>query len=145
MRKSVSGFIGRSGIGATWPSTHVLAKGRIPPLLSHLTFATGTALDAPFRSLPRASFTIIASRPLLSGKGAATPNPQSTYHGKRGRLSAGQLPLASATATNAFDHTLFVQSSQDGADTLADSGAQIPIRWIEVLGCGYLLRDFLDA
>ena len=33
-----------------------------------------------------------------------------SYHGKRGRLSAGQLPLASAPAANSLDHTLLPQA-----------------------------------
>jgi hypothetical protein len=38
----------KSGFGATSPLTTALARARITPLLSHPTFAIGTALDAPF-------------------------------------------------------------------------------------------------
>jgi hypothetical protein len=41
--------------------------------------------------------------------GTAIPGPPPAYHPKRGRLSAGQFPLARATRTDVLDSAVTVQ------------------------------------
>jgi hypothetical protein len=94
----------KSGFGATSPLTTALAKARITLLLSHTTFAIGTALDAPFagrhldrnRPVRRVSGSPQAVFPAIVG---SWPDLRATKFNRALIVLA-----ASGTATNRHGH-----------------------------------------
>ena len=72
--------------------------------------------------------------PPLRPVGIGTPaDLHQPYHGERGRLSAGQLPLARPFCSDVLDRPLSMQTLQDRAGLFGDPRSQDPVGTIEPL------------